>query len=75
MKPPPRTSFIAGLVRVRRKGNPLRWKDRSGRRYYEWDAMHEELEVYSRLGHHLGAVDPWTGMSTKGPVKGRRIDV
>lgn len=75
MKPPPKTTFISGLIRIRRQTKPPRWKDKSGKRYYEWDGFHEELEVYNRLGHHLGAVDARNGVLVKGPVKGRTIDV
>lgn len=74
MKPPPNTPFLASLERVRRRTKPPRWRDRAGR-FYEWDALHEELEVYTARGGHLGSVDVETGVYLKPAVKGRRIDV
>lgn len=75
MKPPPESKFLATLVRVRRSGGLPRWKNARGDRIYEWDGLHGEVEVYSRRGRHLGALDPATGRKIKDPVKGRTIDV
>ena len=46
-----------------------------GRRYYEWDHTHGEIEVYDSSGRHLGAMDPETGAMTKPAVPGRGIDL
>lgn len=62
------------MERVRRKGEP-RWRNQERDRFYTWDAYHDEVEVFDRRGHHLGALDPTTGEAIKGPRKGRRIDV
>ena len=43
-------------------------------RYYEWDYIHNDIEVYNSKGKHLGSMDPVTGEMYKGPVKGRRIE-
>ena len=40
-------------------------------KYYSWDYRHNEIEVFNRLGNHLGAIDPSTGEFVKGAVKGR----
>ena len=47
----------------------------SKRRYYRWDYTHGDIEVFDRKGRHLGSMDPATGIMTKPPVPGRRIDV
>lgn len=52
-----------------------RWRSDGGRRIYEWDGLHGELEMYNSRGRHLGALDPRTGVLIKDAVKGRRIDV
>ncbi len=44
-----------------------------GRRYYEWDYTHEDIEVYDSKGRHLGSLDPITGELYKPPVPGRTI--
>ena len=75
MKPPPKTPFTESLIRVPRKQGPSRWRNEGATRYYEWDGLHGELEVYNRHGKHLGAVDPASGVFIKDPVKGRSIDV
>jgi hypothetical protein len=43
--------------------------------YYQWDYTHNDIEVYNSRGEHLGCIDALMGEWTKGPVKGRRIDL
>lgn len=52
-----------------------RWRSRDGRRLYTWDALHGEIEIFTKRGSHLGAADAVTGVLFKGPVKGRKINV
>ncbi|HXA40009.1 MAG TPA: colicin E3/pyocin S6 family cytotoxin [Phenylobacterium sp.] len=52
-----------------------RWRSHGGRRLYEWDSLHGEVEVYNGRGEHLGALDPVTGDPVKNAVPGRTIDV
>ena len=73
-KAPPKRGFITTLRRLSRKGE-TRWVDPRSNRLYTWDALHGELEVFTRHGHHLGAVDPLSGRLVKPPVKGRKLDV
>lgn len=40
-------------------------------RYYSWDNLHNEIEVFDRIGRHLGAMDPITGQMIKAAVLGR----
>jgi len=49
------------------------YKDEKEKRYYTWDSLHGELEVFSKTGRHLGAACPQTGIMIKPPVKGRKI--
>lgn len=70
----PDPCFLDQMERVKRRGRP-RWRNKDGSRLYEWDELHGEIEVYNRLGHHLGVLDAGTGRIIKGPVRGRRIDV
>ena len=57
-----------------RRGRKL-WRRRATKRYYTWDSLHGEVEVWDRNGWHLGAVDALTGKLVKEARKGRRIDV
>jgi len=44
-------------------------------RYYTWDNLHNEIEVFDKRGKHLGVMDPTTGEFIKPPVPGRTIDL
>ena len=37
------------------------------RRYYRWDNLHNDIEVYDKNGKHLGSMDPRNGNMYKGP--------
>lgn len=51
-----------------------RWIDEKGRRIFEWDSQHGELEVYlASDGSHLGAFNHITGEQLEGPKKKRNI--
>ena len=82
-KPPKAEEITAfpGLKKAQ-KMNPVqgggglreRWKDAKGKRIYEWDSMHGELEVYRASdGTHLGAFDPFTGERREDPKDERSI--
>ncbi len=70
----PQSRFLDSLERVSRKGSP-RWRSHDGDRYFEWDAVHGEVEVYNKRGRHIGVADRDTGVFFKEAVKRRRIDV
>ena len=55
-------------------GNQL-WRSPCGQRYYTWDSLHGEIEVFNKRGKHLGAIHAVTGQLVKNAVKGRSIDV
>jgi len=80
---PPTTEQITAfpdLKKVKDK-NPVqgggglrkRWTDAKGKKIYEWDSRHGELEMYRSDGAHLGAFDPQTGERREGPLKERSI--
>ncbi len=51
-----------------------RWSDAKGRKVYEWDSQHGELEAYRTSdGSHLGSFDRLTGEQIDPPKKNRNI--
>lgn len=82
--PAPKTEDIKGLGELK-EGRPktpkqggggkrARWYGDKGRKIYEWDSQHGELEGYRASdGQHLGSVDPKTGKQLKGPDPKRSI--
>lgn len=72
--PRPRPSILDQMVKVSQNGASI-WRDPSGKRYYTWDSLHEEVEVFSHRGRHLGAVDPINGKVIKQAAKGRRLEL
>jgi hypothetical protein len=80
----PRTEEITAFpgLKIAKKMNPVqgggglrkRWTDAKGKRIYEWDSMHGELEEYRASdGAHLGAFDPATGERREDPKPERSI--
>lgn len=50
------------------------WKSQDGKKLYQWDSQHGDVEVYSaKNGVHLGSADKVTRKTIKGPVNGRRL--
>ncbi|HIB6863510.1 TPA: colicin-like bacteriocin tRNase domain-containing protein [Escherichia coli] len=82
--PAPKTEEIKGLGDIRKGipktpkqnggGKRKRWIGDKGRKIYEWDSQHGELEGYRASdGQHLGSFDPKTGNQLKGPDPKRNI--
>jgi hypothetical protein len=49
-----------------------------GDEIYEWDHLHNEIEVYKKVGtkgEHVRVIDPQTGLKIKDAVKGRIINL
>ncbi len=42
-------------------------------RFYSWDYLHNEIEVFDSNKKHLGAMDPVSGNMIKDPVPERRL--
>ncbi|MEG8232351.1 S-type pyocin domain-containing protein [Pseudomonas orientalis] len=80
----PNTGQITGFENLK-KAKPMtpkqggaglreRWIDEKGRKIYEWDSQHGELEIYlASDGSHMGAFNHLTGEQLKGPKKKRNI--
>jgi hypothetical protein len=51
------------------------WRNEDGTRFYTWDSLHGEIEVFNKRGHHLGALDGTSGTMIKTAVRGRQIDL
>jgi hypothetical protein len=48
----------------------------SKRRYYQWDGLHNEIEMYNQDGYPIDAIDPVTGERLfKDVTKHFQIDV
>lgn len=56
-------------------GGKKTWRSHDGERLFTWDDLHGEIEVFDKLGRHLGALDAITGALIKEAVKGRKLDV
>jgi len=70
-QPIPKPNFLDECIPVKGK---RRWKSKDGKRYYEWDSFHGEIEVYNSRGEHLSVTDA-LGNYLKPAKKGRTIDV
>jgi hypothetical protein len=71
--PVPNSGFIAKLEYLGQPQGRRRYRNEG--RFYEWDSLHGELEVYNSRGRHLGVVDSTTGEVIKPAIRGRRIGV
>ncbi|MNE66487.1 Cytotoxic [compost metagenome] len=71
--PRPRPSIIDRLTVAFIEGGRKYYFDPAERRYYSWDSLHGEFEVFNSQGFHLGAACPKTGAMLKPAVRGRRI--
>lgn len=47
---------------------------KSGDKYYSWDELHGEIEVFNKRGKHIMVLDA-QGNYIKDAVKGRKINV
>ena len=72
-KIPPKPSILDDFEYYKMSGG--RKIFRNGSRYYTWDTLHGEVEVFNSRGYHLGAIHPVKGTRLKDAVKWRRIDV
>jgi hypothetical protein len=72
--PVPKRSYLDECISIKAKSDRKRWKSKDGKRLYEWDSLHGEIEVYNAQGWHLGVLNP-NGDMIKSAIKGRKIDV
>ncbi len=73
--PVPESSILDCCDYLGFKNNQKLWRSKDKRRYFTWDQLHGEIEVFDKNGYHLGSIDPYEGNFLKKAVKGRRIDV
>lgn len=73
--PVPTDGLLASLDPPRFVYGEKRWYSYKGRRIYTWDRLHGEVEVFNRLGHHLGAIDNKSQEKLKPADPTRRIRV
>ncbi len=82
--PAPKIEDITGFLNLNKSkrktpkqggsGKRERWIDQKGRKIYEWDSQHGELEGYRASdGQHLGAFDYKTGVQLKPADPNRNI--
>ena len=72
--PRPQPCYLDAMEYLGFRGQQL-WRSDNGKRYFTWDSLHGEIEVFNKNGHHLGALDAVTGRFLKPAVRGRKIDV
>jgi Cytotoxic len=51
------------------------WANPRRTRFYTWDGLHGEIEVFDRRGAHLGAIDALRGIAVKDEDKTKKLDV
>ena len=71
--PIPENSILDGYEKYRVIGDRQVWRHK--KRFFTWDGLHGEIEVFDANGYHLGAINPLTGELVKEPVKGRTLNV
>lgn len=70
--PKPKPCFLDDCDKDRIIGGRQTYKKKN--RFYQWDELHGEIEVYNKLGCHIGALDA-NGNFKKKAEKGRKLDV
>lgn len=73
-KPKPKPSIVDQFKVAFVEGDRKYYFDPVEQRYYSWDSLHGEFEVFNKRGFHLGSVCPVTGSLLKPAVRGRRIN-
>jgi hypothetical protein len=70
--PKPKPCFLDGMTKFRVIGNRQVYK--SWDKYYSWDELHGEIEVFNKRGKHIMVLDA-DGNYIKDAVNGRTINV
>lgn len=71
----PEDSFLKDLEVVMVAGGRKVWTTPDRDRYYTWDTLHGEVEVFNKRGKHLGAARPVTGELYKPADRRKSLDV
>lgn len=70
--PRPRPCFLDTLQKYKVIGDTQIY--RANDKFYSWDGLHGEIEVFNKRGYHIMVLDPF-GNKIKDAVRGRKIDV
>jgi hypothetical protein len=70
----PKSEYPEGFIYCGTPQGRKRFRDEKGARYFEWDSLHGEFEIYNKQGMHLGVMTK-DGKRIKKAIKGRYIDV
>ena len=65
------TDFFKSLIPIGKRSGRATYKDIDGY-YYQWDTLHGEWQMYSKLGEHFFVLDE-NGKPKKSSIKGRKI--
>lgn len=68
----PKPCFLDGCEVI---GDKKVWTNKERTRFFTWDSLHGEIEVFDKQGKHLGVLDALTGKLIKDAVRGRKLDV
>lgn len=67
--------FLDEQIKFGVRGGRQIWVSPDKSRYFTWDSLHGEIEVFNKRGWHLGSLDAVSGEFIKDAVKGRKINV
>jgi hypothetical protein len=73
--PRPKPCFLDRFFCIGAPNGEKIWKSEDGKRYYTWDGLHGEIEVFNGRGKHLGVLAADTGATIKPAVKGRILEL
>ena len=71
----PKSGFLDTCEYLGYINGERRWRIRRTTLICTWDALHGEIEVFDRLGHHVGVLDAVDSKEIKPARKERRIRV
>ncbi len=71
----PKPCYLDGMEHLGYVNGNILWRSSCKKRYYTWDSLHGEIEVFNKRGKHLGVVHAQTGKFIKPAVEGRCINV
>lgn len=74
-RPRPSPCFLDEMESFGVRGGRRVWRHPAGERFYTWDELHGEIEVFNKRGRHMGAADAVSGVLRKAADRTRRLDV
>ena len=73
--PRPTSCFLDGCEVFSVIGGKKVWTNKGRTRFFTWDTLHGEIEVFDKQGRHLGVLNSVTGDLIKEAIRGRKLDV